>query len=428
MGPTPVAGRLVRFAGATGEVLNERSIERFKVLAQGLTVGRSGRMAVVGTSYKDLEIVALPTLEKLSVDQQESGEAVQAVLLDDARDLLAVARGNHIYAGCASGAPTTVAGESIQARHLNWLPNGSWIAAGEGALLVEGQPVQRCAAAGALDAVSLTGGRALVLLASGRLEIRPELPSSPAHPVTVSGGDDAEGRGTGFTSDSRHALFEPWRRNGVEFVSLAEAAEGRVGSTWTRFPAQPAAEWSALPAIGAGGAVLTNVSGRLGVLRADGETIQQMPIPDIGPAWSASASRDGSRLAVGIASGVRLLEWPSGTLVREWTLPNGPFHVFLLERAVAAIDRDATLHYLPVDGAPVAHPLPFRVNGYYPAPLAFFPERALLAGATTEPGFAVYDLAALPAAPRLVTAHVVRPERHSARLQSRGRASRDRHG
>jgi WD40 repeat protein len=100
---------------------------------------------------------------------------------------------------------------------------------------------------------------------------------------------------------------------------------------------------------------------------------------------------------------VRLLEWPSGTLVREWAIPNGPFHVFLLERAVAAIDRDATLHYLPVDGAPVAHPLPFRVNGYYPAPLAFFPERALLAGATTEPGFAVYDLAALPAAPRLVT-------------------------
>jgi WD40 repeat protein len=97
------------------------------------------------------------------------------------------------------------------------------------------------------------------------------------------------------------------------------------------------------------------------------------------------------------------MEWPGGTSIREWTLPDGPFRVFALERAVVAIDRDSTLHYLPVNGEPVAHPLPFRVNGYYPAPLAFSPERALLAGATAEPGFAVYDLAALPSAPRLLT-------------------------
>lgn len=67
--------------------------------------------------------------------------------------------------------------------------------------------------------------------------------------------------------------------------------------------------------------------------------------------------------------------------------------------AVVAVGRDATLHYLPANGGPPrAWPLPLRVNGYRPAPLAFHRDPPTLAGALEGGGFAVYDLRPLVAA------------------------------
>ena len=93
--------------------------------------------------------------------------------------------------------------------------------------------------------------------------------------------------------------------------------------------------------------------------------------------------------------------------LREWTLPNGPFRAllpmpdFTHPPAVVAISRDASLHYLPFEGSPIVLPTPFRVNGYYPASLAFHAGSGLLAGALEDGGFAVYDLRSLPSVPLL---------------------------
>jgi hypothetical protein len=416
--PTPSPGQLLRFHPATGDVLNERSIERFKTVDHSLVVGAAGRMAVVGNSYKDLEIISLPDLRTLSVDQEPSGEAARALLLDDTRDLLVVGRGRRVYAGPASRSASRLVGEVVDVegakathiRHMNWLADGRWVARGDQSMLVQDESTVRIAASAATALAPLSGGRLLALLQSGRVVVRPELPArADAGLVTLVGGDDAEGRGTVFTPDSREAVFQSWRRDGLQRVPLSDENRSGAASSWTRFERQPAAEWSVLPTVHPDGSILTTVGGRLAVLRKNGTTPEQVSIPGTDQVWSASASPDGSRVAVAIPSGVRLLDWKTHEIVRDWNLPGGPFHVSWLARgdasrpvALVAISRDSTLHYLPMAGAPTSHQLPFRVNGYYPAPLAVHPRQPLLAGALAAPGYAVYDLGSLPAPPRLV--------------------------
>ncbi|MDQ6859643.1 MAG: WD40 repeat domain-containing protein, partial [Verrucomicrobiota bacterium] len=415
-GPNPLPGRLVRFDAADGRVLNERAIVRFKTLAHPPVIGARGWMAVVGRSYKDLEVVALPGLETISVDEQSSGEAAEDYLLDDARDSLVVARGPRIYSGPArTSGERSLAGElrpsglavSDPTRHLNWLPDGRWIAAGDGSMLVEGEAPQARPASGAHAVVALSGGRQLALLESERLEIRPEiLTDLSGAGVTRFAGDDAEGRGTAFTADSRFALYQSWRRDGLERVALGGEQRGEIDGEWTRFAKQAEFEWSAFPAVHPAGAALTSVDGQLAIC----ETGPPRILPNTAGAWSASTSRDGTSLAVAVVDGVRLFDWRTGTMLREWKLAEGPFRVAIFERkdapherVVLALGKDSTLYYLPVNGdSPVAHRMPFGVNGYYPAPIAVASEAALIAAALDGSSFAVYDLSSWPAAPRLL--------------------------
>jgi WD40 repeat protein len=91
--------------------------------------------------------------------------------------------------------------------------------------------------------------------------------------------------------------------------------------------------------------------------------------------------------------------------VREWPLAGGPFRVALLHddaSALVALGADAVLHYLPREGAPVAHPMPLRANRFNPAAIAVRRDQRLLAGALAEGGFGVYDLSTLPQPPQLL--------------------------
>jgi serine/threonine protein kinase/WD40 repeat protein len=419
-GPTPTPGRLVRFDAISGHVLNERRIDRFKVLPGALAVGKAGRLAVVAKSYTDLEIVTLPGLEAIAVDEQPSREAADAFIVDDVRNVLVVARGSRIYTGNALSSATAVAGDlsdfagtaATHTRHLNWLPDGRWFAATDGVSLIEGESPQRRPISSAVATTPVADGRVAALLSGGRIEVRDELPkASPGATATFFAGDDAEGRGTGFTPDGRLALFESWRRDGIQFVPVDQPP---AASRWLRFARQPNAEWANLPAVSSDGTVLTIVGDQLSAVRRVGPDWETTAIPRTVGAWSASGSRDGTRVAVAVPNGVRLLSWPDGALVREWDLPSAPFRVWLVERdqsaAVAALGRDAVLHYLPLDGSPAAHVLPLRTNGYHPAPVAIDPSTQLVAAALAGNGFAIYDLAALPAPPRLVVSVDTAPE------------------
>ena len=436
--PTPAPGRLARFEGATGRVLNERPITRWKVHGNSLAIGPAGRMAVAENSYKDLEIFSLPDLQPLTTSQSETGDAVDATLLDDARDRLVVARGSQVYAGRATDNTNPSAAEltqpstdrretaaagsappvSAQVRHLNWLPDGRWLASGEGLGMVEGEPARPFPLANAAALLPLTGGRALALGHSGRLEIRPELsvpgPGQAVRPFF--GGDYAEGRAVAFTPDSRRVLFQSWARNRLESVPVDRDSAAGDPEPAAHFPKQPEAEWSALPAVLADGTALVRDGVGLTAVRPTGDSAATL-LPRTESAWSAAGNADGSRLAIGVPTGVRLLDGTSHAILRDWALPNGPFRVLLPTSdrahpaAVVAISRDATLHYLPFEGSPTALPTPFRVNGYYPAPLAFHADSGLLAGALEGGGFAVYDLRSLPSSPllrqRCASAYVV---------------------
>ena len=422
--PTPAPGRLARFDAATGRILNERTITRWKTHRPSLTIGPAGKMAVAENSYKDLEIFSLPDLRVLGVDQQSSGEGVDAVLLDDHRDRLVVSRGSHVYAGSATGSPGRLAGEltipveSIgvgtappkftPARHLNWLADGRWLASGDALGLVEGAKTQPLPLSNAAALLSLTGGRALVLLRSGRLEIRPELTvRGPGQAdKRFFGGEYAEGRAAVFTPDSHRVLFQSWNRSRLEAVPVErDPAEGDPAPV-SEFARQPEVEWCALPALLPDGTALVR-DGVILVAVPPGGNAAPVPLPHTEGAWSACPSADNSRLAVGVPTGVRLLDGQTHALLREWTLPGGPFRVFVLESrrlhpgAVVAVNRESVLCYLPFEGAPTMLPMPFRVDGYNPAPLACHPDAGLLAGALEGGGWAVYDLRSLPSTPSL---------------------------
>lgn len=417
---TPVTGRLARFDPATGRVLNERVITRFKVHPHSLAIGAHGHLAVAENSYKDLEVFSLPDLRFLSTQTHPEGNGADDFLLDDLHDRIVVARQSSVYAGPATRnepklvgeltlpnpvAPGGVPPQSATVRHLNWLPDGHWLAAGQGLGLVEGEAPRAWPDPGVEALASLTGGRAVALLRSGQVEIRPEVPPSapPARAEVLLGGNRSEGRGTLFTSDSRWALFQPWQRNTLEFIPLDRAASTATPYPSAVFAPQPEAEWCELPALSPDGAPLVRSEGRLAAVYVKGDGFEQMPVPATEGAWSAAAFSDGHRLAVAVPIGVRLLDWKTGAVFREWPLPNGPFHVFVLDRgvfsktpAVAALGRDATLHFLPLAGPPAALATPFRVNGTRPAPLAFHADPPLLAGALEGGGYAVYDLRSLP--------------------------------
>lgn len=200
-GPTPAPGRLTRLEAATGRVLNERPITRWKIHSHSLRVGPAGRLAAAENSYKDLEIFSLPDLAFIATDQSPAEEAVSTFLLDDRRDRLVVGRGDRVYDGPASRKENTLAGQltspssagtgdrvalagatppagGTQVRHLNWLHDRRWLAAGDGLALVEGEKPSPLPLANATLILPLTGGRMLALLRSGRLEVRPELPAT----------------------------------------------------------------------------------------------------------------------------------------------------------------------------------------------------------------------------------------------------------
>jgi WD40 repeat protein len=102
---------------------------------------------------------------------------------------------------------------------------------------------------------------------------------------------------------------------------------------------------------------------------------------------------------------VRLLDAERRSVVREWPLAGGPFRVALLHddaSALIALGSDSVLHYLPRDGAPVALPMPWRTNRFYPAAFAIRRDQHLLAAALAEGGYAVYDLSRLPQPPQLL--------------------------
>ncbi len=427
-GPTPSPGRLARFDPSTGRVLNERPFTRWKIHGHSLAVGPAGRMAVAENSYNDLEIFSLPGLQTLSTNEDEAGVGVDDFDLDDVRDRLVVGRGRNIYAGPATRPASRLVGtltaarssgteeaadaapKSSQVRRLNFLPDGHWLAVGDALLLAEGGLVKALPAPGAHALFSLNGGRVLALLASGGLEIRPELPPAVSASATEGffGGEYPEGRGIVFTPDSRHVAFQSWQRDRLEYVGIGKSNTGATPVPAAEFARQPAAEWSVLPAAGPDGSVLTRNGDGLVAVRQNGDRFEQTALPQTGEAWSACAFADGSRLAVGVPTGVRLLDWKTRAVVREWNLPGGPFSVFvvgngsLAQPAVVAIGKDSTLHYLPVAGASVAIAMPFRANGYYPAPLAFDAKHSWLAGALPDGGFAVYDIGGLPAPPRLL--------------------------
>jgi serine/threonine protein kinase/WD40 repeat protein len=411
-GPEPTPGRLVRFDPASGVVLNERAINRYKVDDGALVVGRAGKLAVVATSYKDLEIVALPTLETVSTDHDEPlGEITETFLLDDTRDLLVVARGSRVFAGSATDAQrrslageltTGGGGEAGRVRHVNWLADGRWFAAAERTALVQGEQPQVVPAPAAIAMVGLTGGRRLVLTTGGRLEIRTEL-LPPSEVSTVGAAvNESEGRATAFTPDGKMALFQSWRRDGVRFVPL-DKPDGT--ERMVHFGQQPNAEWSGLPIVQPDGSVLVAARDRLIAVRASGDSFDETEIPHSEAAWSADVSPRGRHLAIATATGVRLLDQETRSVVREWALAGGPFRVALLRddaSALIALGADSVLHYLPRDGAPVALPMPLRANRFYPAAVAFRRDQHLLAGALAEGGYAVYDVSRLPEPPQLL--------------------------
>ncbi|MGI8436022.1 MAG: protein kinase domain-containing protein [Chthoniobacterales bacterium] len=412
----PAPGRLARFDHASGQVLNERAITRFKVSADSLIIGPAGKLAAVGNSYKDVEVISLPHLETLTTDDVQAGVAVDALLLDDMRDELVIARGSTVYAGSAShstraavGALTGVsqtantpdpAVHSAQIRHLNWLADGRWMAWGKSLMLTKGGTVEPMPDDGATRLVPLRGGRVLVLLESGRLEIRSQLPPVAGSLARmILEGDYAEGRGTVFTPDSTGVLFQSWRRDAIEYLPLRPFTAGRRSSPVAKFGQQPDVEWCALPAVHPDGSILARFGDQLVAARqASGEPAPPRVIPHAENAWSASTSEDGALLAVGIPDGVRVLDWKTGDIKREWVLAGGPFRVAMLNigplsvsPCVVALGRDATLHYLPLVGPPASYSMPLRINGYYPGPVTFHNARPLLAGALSEGGFVVYD-------------------------------------
>lgn len=411
-GPEPSPGRLVRFDPASGAVLNERAIDRYKVDAGAIVVGRAGKLAVVATSYKDLEIIALPTLEKVSTDHDDPlGEITQNFLLDDTRDLLVVGRGSRIFAGPATDASrrslagqltTGNSGEAGRVRHMNWLGDGRWFAAADRLALVQNEQPQVVPAPGANAMAALAGGRRLALTSGGRLVIRKELlPVSRASTVPAAV-NESEGRATAFTADGKTAVFQSWRRDGLRFVPLDQSG----GDERTvHFGQQPNAEWSGLPVVHPDGSILVAARDRLVALRQKEGAPEQTEIPHTDGAWSADVSASGRHLAIATASGVRLLDWEAGSVIREWPLAGGPFRVALLHddaSALIALGADSVLHYLPRDGAPLALPTPLRANRFRPAPIAFQRDEHLLAGALAEGGYAVYDVSTLPQPPKLL--------------------------
>ena len=411
-GPEPSPGRLVRFDPGSGGVLNERAIDRYKVDAGALLVGRAGKLAVVATSYKDLEIVALPTLETVSTDHDEPlGEITQTFLLDDTRDLLVVGRGSRIFAGSATDAArrslageltTGGSGEAARVRHVNWLADGRWFAAAERLALVQDDQPQVVPAPGAIALTGLTGGRRLVLTSGGQLVIRSELPAASRPSTVAAAVDESEGRATAFTADGKTALFQSWRRDGVRFVTLDSAGGGE---RTVHFGQQPNAEWSALPLVHPDGSILVAARDRLVALRQNEGGSEQTEIPFSEGGWAADVSPDGRHLAIATADGVRLVDSQASRLVREWPLAGGPFRVAMLHddaSALIALGADSVLHYLPREGAPVAHPTPLRANRFHPAPVAFRRDQHLLAGALAEGGYAVYDVSKLPQPPQLL--------------------------
>ena len=427
-GPTPAPGRLARFDAATGRVLNERSITRWKVHSPALSVGSGGTMAAAENSYKDLEVFSLPDLRPLTTDGSPTGEAIDTFLLDDRRDRLVVGRGGRIAVGPASRDGRAPAGEmrrpaddgkeglvsatavappdTVQIRHFNWLADGRWVAVSDALRLVEGEDPRPLPLTGGGVFLPLTGGRTLALGRSGRLEIRPELPVvGPGEAMhAFFGGEYPEGRGVAFAPDARRVFFQGWTRDRLEDIPLGGPPPVDDPPPLASLPRQPQAEWTALPVALADGSVLVRDGAGLAAVRPGGVPV---PIPGTAEAWSADGSPDGRLLAVGVPTGVRLLDGRSHALLREWLLPAGPFRVLLPPpgrgqgAVVVAVSRESSLHCLPVDGgAPSVLPVPFQVNGYYPAPMAFHPASGLLAGAV-EGGFAVYDLRSLPSAPLL---------------------------
>jgi WD40 repeat protein/tRNA A-37 threonylcarbamoyl transferase component Bud32 len=424
----PSPGRLARLDPGSGRVLNERTVVRFKVGAQALVIGRAGKMAAVSNSYKDLEIVALPGLETLSNDDVPSGVGVEALLLDDVRDEVVIARGGTVYAGPAShGARVHVGTLSEiqtstgptpdwpapppQIRYMNWLPDGRWMCWGESTMLRQDGSVEPMPSSAATRLVPLAGSRVLVLLDSGRVEIRPLLPPSAASLARMAlAGDYSEGRGAVFSTDSQGVFFQSWRRDTLEYMPLQPFVPARRSSPAATFGQQADGEWCVLPSRHPDGSVLVRTGGQLLAVQQAGEESAQRVVANAEGAWSADASGDGTLVAVGVPGGVRVLDWKTGNIVREWALPGGPFHVAMLKIAtrsaspfVVALGSDATLHYLPLAGAVASYPLPLRINGYYPGAAAFHHDRALLAGALAGGGFAVYDLSELATAgPRLL--------------------------
>lgn len=374
-GSEPKQGTALRLDAASGEVLSQIELKRWKLADKGLHIGKT--LAVFRCSFDRLAVVRLPDFSIAGYLYGMSNTLIEDFELNDEETHVLFAQSGGVYEAKWNQPDLDVsaleADEELDARfeidsrfggihRLNRNDENRWMAITDTHCIVEGSEPVPLPVKIETQLVSLRDGTYATILPHGTFEIRREIQEQKDRGfVGRSVNPLREARRAVVAPSSEFCIYQTWSRQNIYKASLLAETEPEIFAT----SENKKLEWSRLPIFHPDGTAIIaapsiqndSSDSTLATLRWEGQQTHSDPLPIGSLPWSAAVSPDAEKLYVGTMQGVAAINWSQRSLQQEWLLNGGPFVVMPMSdnQGVFAMGVDHVVHSLRFDDQSVAH-------------------------------------------------------------------------